>query len=119
MAVRRWLLFCGSLAALLAAQTRVSGPRQVRDFAPMTGGYVYAQGLPAQNISGGSCIEFAFPAPGASFGQPVMPGWPPNLPDRTVGVMRAGLDNVLVRVCNVGSQPVTVPASTFTAALWR
>ena len=64
MAARRWLLFCVSL--LLAAQTRVSGPRQVRDFVPMTGGYVYAQGLPAQNISAGSCIEFAIAAPGAT-----------------------------------------------------
>jgi hypothetical protein len=71
-------------------------------------------------IAAGSCTaEMTFSLPGASAGDPVAPGWPPDLPAGVIGMMRISLDNTAgVQLCNWSGNAVSV-SSAFRATVVR
>jgi hypothetical protein len=109
------------LALLLAGQTRVHGPSQVRYLASGNGAVSWYYGsLSFGSVMAGQCAELSFPAHGVSPGLAIAPGWPPDLPKQVSGIMYAGADSVVVRLC--ATQTVTVPPGlTYSAAIlvWR
>jgi hypothetical protein len=77
--------------------------------------------LPVTSIPAQGCAEGAIPAPGLSPGMSIAPGWP-VLPDGVFGMMYSGNDTVMVRLCNVRTQLVTISGSLPTVSasiLWR
>lgn len=114
------VLTAAALLALSAAQTRVHGPTQVRDIA--SGGTALSWHYGALSfgvLAANQCAELSFPAHGVSPGMTVIPGWPPTLPAQAHGIMYAGADVIIVRLCS--AQAATVPPLTFSAAAvsWR
>jgi hypothetical protein len=109
------------LAVLLSGQTRVHGPTQVRYLASGNGAVSWYYGsLSFGTLAAGQCAELSFPAQGVSPGLALAPGWPPDLPKPVSGIMYAGSDAVVVRLCAV--QNITVPPGlTYSAAalVWR
>lgn len=63
------------------------------------------------SIAAASCLERSIPAPGATPGMPVAPGWPATMPGGLYGLMYTGADSVVVRMCNAGSAPVSFSGS--------
>jgi len=109
------------LALLLSGQTRVHGPTQVRYLASGSGAVSWYYGsLSFGTLAAGQCAELGFPAQGVSPGLALAPGWPSGLPKQVSGIMYAGSDTVVVRLCAV--QNVAVPPGlTYSAAalVWR
>ncbi len=75
----------------------------------------YAAPAGVQSVPAQQCVQFPIPAPGVAPGMVVAPGWPPLLPDGLHGIMYAGDQSVVVRVCNITSSPRSIDGLTFTA----
>jgi hypothetical protein len=73
----------------------------------------YSASLNFSSISGGSCAELSITATGVAAGQTIAPGWP-TLPSGLIGMMYAGTDVIVVRLCNVTGSAIDPAALTFT-----
>lgn len=93
-------------AALCLLMQTLVAPPQIRG-----GGIWQVSGAPEfPAISPASCAERSIPAPGVAPGMPVSPGWPHNLPAPLHGIMYAGADVIVIRLCNVSQSPVLMPS---------
>jgi hypothetical protein len=72
-------------------------------------------------VPAGSCYEVSFALPGASAGDAIAPGWPPDMANGLAGTMYASAaETIVVRLCNVTSGSVTAPEGrTFRATILR
>jgi hypothetical protein len=69
----------------------------------MTGRTFYGAPLAFGVLPAGACAERGFEAPGVWPGARVAPGWPAFLPASAIGVIYAGSDILVVRICAVGA----------------
>ena len=110
-----------AILPLLWPQTRIHGPTQVRDLASGGGAIAWYYGpLSFGTLVQGQCSELQFPAPGASPGLSVAPGWPADLTQGVTGIMYSGDNVVIVRLCAISGTRTIAPA-TYSAAIpvWR
>jgi len=72
-------------------------------------------------IAAQSCSELSFAAPGASPGDAIAAGWPPDMANGLTGTMYVSGDgNIVVRICNVTTAGVAGPdGRTFRATMLR
>ncbi|MBE0657735.1 MAG: hypothetical protein IH602_08580 [Bryobacteraceae bacterium] len=72
-------------------------------------------------IAAHSCAELNFPLPGATSGDAIAAGWPPDLAAGLTGTMYATANGaVVVRLCNVTASSVSAPENrTFRATILR
>lgn len=74
----------------------------------------YSATLDFGSILVGSCSELNISATGVSVGATIAPGWP-SLPMGLVGMMYAGTDVIVVRLCNVTASAIDPAALLFSA----
>ncbi len=72
-------------------------------------------------VLAGACSELSFPLPGASPGDAIAAGWPPDMANGLTGTMYAtAAGTIVVRLCNVTAASVAAPESrTFRATILR
>ena len=80
----------------------------------------YSASLTFGAVASQSCAELSIPAPGVAPGETLAAGLPPSLPAGIAATMFSGADVVVVRLCNVTSAAVDIPADvSFSARVVR
>lgn len=74
----------------------------------------YQATIDFSSIAGRTCAEQNITAIGVTAGSTLAPGFPATLPTGLVGMMYAGSDVVVVRLCNILTSSIDPAAATFT-----